>query len=81
MKRIGTACNEALSEAGEVRIRERTEGNAGRVRVEGEVRQLAIKSAIWLIASYWRKILSIDLPFASSSISLSRHLIFCVMGS
>ena len=40
-----------------------------------------IGAGIRLAWVHWRKILSIDLPFASSSMSLSRYLIFWVMGS
>ena len=39
MKLTGPACTEALSEAEKAERRERTEGNAGGVRVEREVRQ------------------------------------------
>jgi hypothetical protein len=41
MKLTGHACTEALSGAEEAGTRERTEGNAGEVRVELKVRQSA----------------------------------------
>ena len=58
-----------------VEVRQFTSGavSSGIAALSDRCRRLA-----WV---YWRKILSIDLPFASSSISLSRYLILCVMGS
>jgi hypothetical protein len=45
MKLTGPSCTEAMSEAEEAERRERTEGNAGGVRVERRVRPAGI--LIW----------------------------------
>jgi metal-sulfur cluster biosynthetic enzyme len=47
MKLTGPACTEAMNEAEEVRRRERTEDNAGGVRVERRVRAMITTCPIY----------------------------------